>query len=729
MRQAATLVSRIPSAKFAAGRSTVVRKKARTAARLATTAGACRVLAAADDLLNALRAPATWRQGRIPRVALRRPTALLAAAEKRLLRTAGRRCAAGASRVVTQLHAGGSDLAPLPRPAEPNEQGTRRPIPTGTFRPPASTGDATSLGAGPFGRAARRGSAFAAAQPLSFFRLTDLGAQSCCGTPQEPTAAIGKGVVWYTGNTMVALSTDAGRTFRYFDPSTILPDAGLPFCCDQIVAYAPKYNVFVWLMQYWCAPGTSSPATNICLTAGTGANRIRIAVATPEDLMANSLAPGNAWSFWDMTPQDYGQPANAWFDRSSMSVNDININVQVDILRNGSSGPASLLARISLADLTGSSSQVHTWHAFDSQQRMEAVQGPGEISYFAGASDLSKDKIVSWDPYTNTLLTHEIDHSSIPNCELTATGTDGRNWYGRFGIWPGGVESATLSGTALYVAHGTGRAYCSDRVHPLFAQPAIFVATYHVGSWKKTAEKWMWHPTLALGYPAMQTDAAGDVGIAYRAAASGQNPVPVASFFTPDGESVVALPAGGPHEAGDYYSLRPGETPHSFVTTALTVVGGVKNWDFIEYGRGEAPFVAPPDVTISAPKDGANFDQGAAVTYTGLVSDPVWGAIPDASVTWTEDGTVIGHGPQVTHTESVAGPHTITLTATNGDNKTASASITINVQAPPPAPRCRRSPARPTARPSARTTRMLRATTSQSRSRPRPMTPTPRRRR
>ena len=77
--------------------------------------------------------------------------------------------------------------------------------------------------------------------------------------------AIGKNVVWYTsnraekGHLMVALSTNYGHTFRYLDPSTIVPDWGLGFCCDQQVAYSAKYNVFVWVLQYDCAAGTSKP--------------------------------------------------------------------------------------------------------------------------------------------------------------------------------------------------------------------------------------------------------------------------------------------------------------------------------------------------------------------------------------------------------------------------------------------------------------------------------------
>jgi len=692
--RAASLVSKIPSSAFAPGRGSVLRLQARRAAGLARGKQTCAALMAADALLNALKTPSTWRKRRIPRASVRKPAALLASAEKRLVRKAGRRCV-GQAKVKTGVRRqrGGVNLTALPRPAESHEQAAPQLLAPGTFRRPKSVGAPTSLTTGPLATPSSEhaGLAFAAAAPLSFFRITDLGPWTCqqpkgCGDPQEPTAAIGKNVVWYTGNVMDALSTDAGRTFTYWDPSSVLPDAGLPFCCDQVVSYSPKYNLFVWEMQYDCAPGTTNPATTDCLTAGTGANRIRIAFARPEDLHAYKDTPGKAWVYFDLRPPDFGQPANAWFDHSSLSVNDVNVDLQTDVAR-GKPGVGSLLARVSLSQLAAPGSHVSVSYIFDPRQRMDAAQGPGDISYFVGASSFSNDRILSWAPYGEYLFVHETTHSTVPVCDYRVNGTKGNDWRARES--PGGPEDATVSGGTLYAAQSTGRAFvgkelCKDPSKPVFQEPAIFVAKYDVKTWKETGEKWIWHPSLAFAYPALATDGAGDVGIAYRAAANGQNPQPVASFFAPNGVSVLALPAGGPQYGGDFYSLRPGQTPHSFVMTALTVQGGVKHWDYIEYGRGAAPEAAPPDVSITSPTSGANFKQGATVTYAGIVHDPVWGALANDAIVWREDGNVIGHGPQTTHLEAAAGQHTITLTATNPDNQSASKSITINVQAPPP---------------------------------------------
>ncbi|HEY5430338.1 MAG TPA: PKD domain-containing protein [Solirubrobacteraceae bacterium] len=185
----------------------------------------------------------------------------------------------------------------------------------------------------------------------------------------------------------------------------------------------------------------------------------------------------------------------------------------------------------------------------------------------------------------------------------------------------------------------------------------MFTARYNTNSWPDIRERWIWNPTLAFGWPALQTDGAGDVGLVFRSSAENQNAQPVAGFLTPSEQFVFAEPAGLPHETGDYYSLRPGRTSKSFVMTAQTVEtnasgGSEMHWEYVEYGHGPSPYVAPRMLGWSP------------------------------AILWTEDGSVIGTGPTIHHTENTVGSHTITVKATNGDGKSASQSITIVVTAP-----------------------------------------------
>jgi hypothetical protein len=106
------------------------------------------------------------------------------------------------------------------------------------------------------------------------------------------------------------------------------------------------------------------------------------------------------------------------------------------------------------------------------------------------------------------------------------------------------------------------------------------------------------------------------------------------------------------------------------------------HWQYIEYGHGASPYVAPPNIQITAPANHASFVQGTSVTYSANITDPVDGTLPNAAIVWTEDGSTIGNGPTIHHIENAVGSHTITVTATNGDGKSASQSITVSVSAP-----------------------------------------------
>ena len=685
---------------FAARARKPVLRLATRAATRARHGKPCPTLTAVDALRSRLATPQTWKSGKVPRRALRSTSRLLRSANRRLLRSAGKRCARPAAVETLKPQTGGEGSPKTPSPDTPSEQGEglQKEIPPGPFRPFASLGGPSGAGGDPFGgpgAPSGRATAHTATDPLTFFRTTDVGVpprQICC--PEEVNAAIAGNAGWYTGNGSVGLSTNGGRTWTLFDPSNVLPDLGLGFCCDQLVSYSPSYDMFVWVSQYWCNTAcVTSDHPARCQTGNTF-NRVRIAVARPSDLIAHASNPGLAWTFWDITPQTIGQPRNAWFDRSDLSVNPVNANWNVDIIC-GSAG--SMLGRISLAQLAARGTV--TLGYITPGGRYTSTQGLGTTStYFAGNTSLSQARIWSWAPYSGTLFPHDVNHSSIPIYDNAMIGSDSNNLYDRYGIFPGEVESSTISGSTLYMAQGTGRAYCTSHcdddatrvLNHVLDQPAVLVTKVNLNTWAGAGERWLWNPTIGFGYPAMATDGAGDVGIALRANTPGTNARPVAGFLTPSEQFTFALPAGLPYEIGDYYSLRPGRTSQTFAMTAETVQndvpGGVRrHWNYIEYGHGPAPYVAPPSVHITAPANLSAYAQNAVASYSATVSDPVDGNLPSAAIRWTEDGTPIGTGTSITHTESATGTHAITVTATNGDGRSASDTITIRVN-PPPGP-------------------------------------------
>lgn len=91
----------------------------------------------------------------------------------------------------------------------------------------------------------------------------------------------------------------------------------------------------------------------------------------------------------------------------------------------------------------------------------------------------------------------------------------------------------------------------------------------------------------------------------------------------------------------------------------------------------------PPSVTISSPPDQSVFEEGESVTFEGAASDPTEGDLSGSSLEWSSDvDGSLGTGETVTTSQLSAGPHTVTLTATDGDGNTASASVGLLVEAP-----------------------------------------------
>ena len=89
----------------------------------------------------------------------------------------------------------------------------------------------------------------------------------------------------------------------------------------------------------------------------------------------------------------------------------------------------------------------------------------------------------------------------------------------------------------------------------------------------------------------------------------------------------------------------------------------------------------PPTVTITAPTSGANFDEGANVTFTGTASDAEDGNLT-ASLAWTSslDGS-IGTGGSFSRTDLSIGTHTINASVTDSGGLTGEDQITVTINA------------------------------------------------
>jgi hypothetical protein len=92
---------------------------------------------------------------------------------------------------------------------------------------------------------------------------------------------------------------------------------------------------------------------------------------------------------------------------------------------------------------------------------------------------------------------------------------------------------------------------------------------------------------------------------------------------------------------------------------------------------------APPTVTISAPADGAHYDLGEAIPFTGSASDLEDGDLT-ADLAWQSslDGP-IGSDGSFSRSDLTAGLHTISATVTDTRGLMGSGMVSITINAPP----------------------------------------------
>src|SRR4030095_1370626 len=82
-------------------------------------------------------------------------------------------------------------------------------------------------------------------------QLNDVATADTASHVCEPSAAINKNVVFYTGNWFAAVSKTLGTAFKFVDPFTTFPNPpGMGFCCDQVVNYIKSIDNFVWRLLH-----------------------------------------------------------------------------------------------------------------------------------------------------------------------------------------------------------------------------------------------------------------------------------------------------------------------------------------------------------------------------------------------------------------------------------------------------------------------------------------------
>ena len=190
-------------------------------------------------------------------------------------------------------------------------------------------------------------------------------------------------------------------------------------------------------------------------------------------------------------------------------------------------------------------------------------------------------------------------------------------------------------------------------------------------------------------------NAAGDIGVGYllssnstfvSAAVAGQTAANSGTGILDSAELICAAGTGsqtGSERAGDYSATAVDPVTDTFWHTNeyMGPTGSVP-WrtticEFAVSG-GPPPTNQPPVVAITSPQDGASFNEGIPISFSGTATDNEDGTISDA-ISWTSDlDGLLGTGQNIVINLSL-GVHAITASVTDSEGSTDTEVISVTV--------------------------------------------------
>jgi hypothetical protein len=349
----------------------------------------------------------------------------------------------------------------------------------------------------------------AGADPVVFKQYDQFGKLiGSFGIPPDPSGARGGNVILYTYNTKAVLSKDGGTNYAIIDPSTIFPsvptkdaagnwlDGGL--CCDQVIQYVPSIDRFIWLMQF-CGAATNTGGS--CLS---GVNRVRIASASPQNIINSN---GTSWTYWDLLSSTFSL-GTATMDYPDLSVGDNNLYFSIDDV--GANG--NFVARMPLSAIQNSQSlNIDFTSPSDGNTSYGAhlSQNTGNEIFWAGHPKNNTLRVFSLKEGESKYYQHDVDIDSWPNGTISSTAVDGKtDWLNYIGtVFPGNaVIGAARTGNDVWFAWtasaGSG-----------FPQAHIQMVDVDVSNYSKKQQVQIWNPDFAFAFPALSTNSAGELGM------------------------------------------------------------------------------------------------------------------------------------------------------------------------------------------------------------------------
>jgi len=442
------------------------------------------------------------------------------------------------------------------------DNGSRWTVPLGPIVPAKPTATSTGTMGAPIGDP----------PTVDFLVNNDWGIGQ--STVAEPSGASGGGVVFVTSNWFAAYSADGGITFNQLDPTTIFPNDIVGYCCDQVVQYVPSINLFVWLLQ---------------------GNGMRLAVASPADIISSK---GTAWTYWNLSPDVFGEPAGTGFDYPDLAVGTGSLYLSWDAGWPGCPSGCNAgreVVRTSLAQIgakgtiglgyTTPSDSGNAWGGHLSQDT-------GDEIFWAGHNNTSNMRIYSLKEGSNTYFWQDVGISSWSNTGLTSTTPDGQDWLNKLSGFPGNaVIGLTRVFNQVWFAWSAG----TDQN---FRQPHVEMVAMNINgaeppSLSGIQQVQIWNDSYAFAYPALATNAcSAEVGMSFEFGGNGNYENHVVGFWGDFIAYITTESAVGTTRFGDYVTIRqtpataanPGNLFDAF-GYGLNTPGTTPDPHYVQFGR------------------------------------------------------------------------------------------------------------------------------------------------
>lgn len=298
----------------------------------------------------------------------------------------------------------------------------------------------------------------------------------------EPSVAENGDIVMTTGNYWMALSEDGGQSFTSVNPTTIFPEDYGGFCCDQVVQYVPRYDLFVWLLQYF--------------SSSAGVNAIRIAVQTTEGVRNSN---GTAWTYWDFTNTTFA--ASGALDYNDMSFGDNFLYWTSSV----GGGANRYVIRVPLQELRAMGTVNFQFTGSTSAFWSHVTQGGHDGVYWAGHANNSTLTVYSMMDADGYYSWRDVPIQLWPNDPMSSVAANGTDWL-QDASWKTYVRAAAVQGDSAYFAWNASKGGGFPQVH-------VQIAKVNTNTWTLESQFQIWNPDFAFAYPYFETNGEGELGM------------------------------------------------------------------------------------------------------------------------------------------------------------------------------------------------------------------------